>query len=109
MAASQVAEKSVSLALLGVVIGRVLGIPWYATFTTGAPALGLSVVMAGALYGLAAALPPGAALAVGIPLGTALYLALLRKVVPDGFELLVRPLLDLRRRMGGRATQAPST
>ena len=48
---------------------------------------------------LAATLPPGAALAVGIPLGAALYLLLLRQVVPDGFGLLVRPLLDLRRRI----------
>ena len=98
VAAAQVAEKSVSLALLGVVIGRVLGIPWYATFAAGAPALGLSVVMAGVLFALAATLPPGAAVALGIPLGAAIYLALLHKVVPDGFATLVRPLLELRRR-----------
>ena len=29
VAAAQVAEKTVSLALLGVIIGRILGIPWY--------------------------------------------------------------------------------
>ena len=105
VAAAQVAEKFVSLALLGLIIGRVLGIRWYATFAAAAPALALSAVMAGALYGLAAALSPGAAVAVGIPLGAALYLTLLRLVVPDGFEMLVRPVLDLRRRMA--ATTGP--
>lgn len=103
VAASQVAEKTVSLALLGVVVGRVLSIPWYATFTAAAPALGLSGLMAAVLYGLAATLPPGLALAVGIPLGAALYLLLLRRVVPDGFGMLTRPLLDLRRRMATTA------
>jgi O-antigen/teichoic acid export membrane protein len=98
VAGAQVAEKTVSLALLGVVAGRVLGVPWHASFTAGAPALGLSVAMGGALYSLAAALPHGAALAVGIPLGAAVYLALLRRLVPDGFHMLVRPLLDLRHR-----------
>lgn len=105
VAAAQVAEKFVSLALLGLIIGRVLGIRWYVTFAAAAPALALSAVMAGALYGLAAALSPGAAVAVGIPLGAALYLTLLRLVVPDGFEMLVRPVLDLRRRMA--ATTGP--
>jgi PST family polysaccharide transporter len=103
VAASQVAEKTVSLALLGVVIGRVLGLRWYATFIAAAPALALSAVMGGVLYTLAAALPPAAAVAVGIPLGAALYLVLLRRVVPDGFGMLVRPLLDLRRRMATTA------
>jgi O-antigen/teichoic acid export membrane protein len=98
VAGAQVAEKTVSLALLGVVAGRVLGVPWHASFTAGAPALGLSVAVAGVLYSLAAALPPAAALAVGIPLGAAVYLALLRRVVPDGFHMLVRPVLDLRHR-----------
>ncbi len=106
VAASQVAEKTVSLALLGVVIGRVLGLPWYATFAAAAPAFGLSVVMAVVLYAVTIALPPTAALALGIPLGATLYLALLRTVVPDGFEMLVRPLLDLRRRMTAGPTEA---
>jgi lipopolysaccharide exporter len=98
VAASQVAEKTVSLALLGVVIGRVLGIPWHAAFTAGAPALAVSAATAAALYALAVALPPAAALAIGIPLGVALYLALLRRVVPEGFRMLARPLTGLRRR-----------
>ncbi len=99
VAASQVAEKTVSLTLLGVIISRILGIRWYATFVAAAPALALSLVMGGVLYGLAAVLPPPAAVAVGIPFGATIYLSLLRWVVPDGFEMLVRPLLDLRRRM----------
>jgi hypothetical protein len=98
VAAAQVAEKTVSLALLGVVIGRILRVPWHAAFTAGAPALGLSAVMAGALYALSVALPPAAAVATGLPLGAAFYLVLLRRVVPDGFGMLIRPLIGLRRR-----------
>jgi hypothetical protein len=90
-------EKTISLALLGVVIGRVLGIPWYAAFAAGAPALGLSAVMAAALYGLSVTLPPGAALAVGIPLGAALYLMLLRRVVPEAFAMVAKRLLPRSR------------
>jgi hypothetical protein len=54
--------------------------------------------MAGALYGLSVTLPPAAAVAIGVPLGAALYLVLLRRVVPDGFRMLSRPLNGLRRR-----------
>ncbi len=97
VAAAQVAEKTLSLGLLGVVAGRVLRIPWHASFSAGAPALVLSLIMAGVLYVLAATLPAAAALAVGIPLGTAMYLALLRRLAPEGFGMLVRPLLGLRR------------
>ena len=57
VAAAQVVEKTISLALLGVVIGRILGIPWYATFTAGAPALALSALMAAALYPLGQVCP----------------------------------------------------
>jgi lipopolysaccharide exporter len=92
VAAAQVAEKTVSLALLGVIIGRILGIPWYSTFTAGAPALALSALMAGALYPLTTTLPPALALAIGIPFAALVYLALLRRFVPDGFKKLVRPL-----------------
>jgi PST family polysaccharide transporter len=99
VAAVQVGEKIISLTLLGVVTGRVLGMRWYATWRAAAPALALSALMGSVLYALAATLPPGAALAVGIPVGVALYLLLLRQVVPDGFGLLVRPLVDLRRRI----------
>jgi O-antigen/teichoic acid export membrane protein len=92
VAAAQVAEKTVSLALLGAVIGRMLEIPWHATFTAGAPALALSALMAGALYPLGTALPPELAVAVGIPLAALAYLALLRRFVPEGFQMLARPL-----------------
>jgi O-antigen/teichoic acid export membrane protein len=92
VAAAQVAEKTVSLALLGVIIGRILGIPWYSTFTAGAPALALSALMAAALYPLQKTLPPEIALAAGIPFAALVYLALLRRFVPDGFKKLIRPL-----------------
>ena len=115
VAASQVVEKTVSLALLGVIIGRVLGIPWYAAFTAGAPALGLSALMAAVAVragGHAASRRrPGGrdpARRGGLPPAAAAR-------VPDGFRMLARPLLDLRRRtattLAGRAAvlagQAP--
>jgi O-antigen/teichoic acid export membrane protein len=96
VAGVQVVEKTVSLALLGAIIGRILGIPWYATFKAGAPALALSVLMAAALYPLARALPPAAALAVGIPFAALVYLGMLRRFIPDGFRRLVRPLRRAR-------------
>jgi hypothetical protein len=105
VAAAQVAEKTVSLALLGVIIGRILGIPWHATFTAGAPALGLSVVMAAALYPLTTALPPELAVAAGIPLAGLVYLALLRRFMPDGFQMLAGPLrAGTRRREAAAGT-----
>jgi PST family polysaccharide transporter len=96
VAAAQVAEKTVSLALLGAVIGRILGIPWYATFTAGAPALALAVLMAATLYPLGELMPPELALAVGLPLGGLMYLALLRRMRPDAFRTLTRPLAGVR-------------
>ena len=82
-----------SLALLGVIIGRILGIPWYATFTAGAPALAPVGGDGGRpLPVLSALLPPELALAVGIPLGALVYLALLRRFMPDGLHKLLAPL-----------------
>jgi PST family polysaccharide transporter len=98
VAAVQVGEKIVSLTLLSVITGRVLDVRWYATFQAAAPALVVSALMGAVLYGAAETLPPGAALAVGIPLGTALYLLLLRQAMPQEFGLLMRPLVGLRRR-----------
>jgi lipopolysaccharide exporter len=98
VAAAQVAEKALSLTLLGVIAGRVLGIRWYATFEAAAPALALSAVMGAILYALAAAAPPGLAVAIGIPLGAVLYLLLLRRVVPEAFGALMSPLRELRHR-----------
>lgn len=98
VAASQVVAQTLSLGLLGAVIGRVLGLPWYATFTAGAPAFALSALMAAAIYPLTELLPPAAALAVGIPLSLGLYLLLLRGFMPEGLQMLLRPLRDLARR-----------
>ena len=111
VAASQVLEKTVSLALLGVIIGRILKIPWYSTFTAGAPALGLSAVMGAALLVLSALLPPELAVAVGIPLGALLYLALLRRFMPDGLHPLLAPLRAMIQRpaVGARAPAATPT
>ena len=98
VAASQVAAQTLSLGLLGVVIGRLLDLPWYAAFTAGAPALALSAVMAGAVYPLTLVLPPAPALAVGLPLSALLYLLGLKLFMPQTLETLVRPLRDLVRR-----------
>jgi len=98
VAAAQVGEKTVSLALLGLVIGRIIGVPWYAAFTTGAPTLAVSAAIGALLYALSTVLPPAVALAIGIPSGAVLYLAALRRVMPDSFRMLARPLLDFRRR-----------
>ncbi len=96
VAAAQVVEKTISLALLGVVIGRILDIPWYATFTAGAPALALSALMAAALFPLGQIMPPELALAAGIPFGLLMYLVLLRGLVPAGYRSLTRPLAGVR-------------
>jgi O-antigen/teichoic acid export membrane protein len=98
VAASQVVAQTLSLALLGAIIGRILQLPWYATFTAGAPALVLSVVTAAAIYPLTELLPPAAALATGIPLGAGLYLLLLRWFMPQGLQMLIGPLREIARR-----------
>ena len=73
-------EKTVSLALLGVIIGRILDIPWYATFTAGAPALALSVMMAAVLYPLTHdAAARSSRSRSGSRLAALVYLALLRR------------------------------
>jgi hypothetical protein len=109
VAASQVAAQTLSLALLGVVIGRLLDLPWYAAFTAGAPALALSAVMAGAVYPLTLALPPAAALAVGLPLSALLYLLGLKLFMPQTLDTLVRPLRDLVHRPATAATASRGT
>ena len=75
-----------------------LGIPWYAAFTAGAPALGLSAPRPPCCTRWRPRASPGAALAVGIPLGGAFYMLLLQRLSPDSFRALARPLLELRRR-----------
>ena len=57
-----------------------------------------SALMAAAIYPLTELLPPAAALAVGIPLSLGLYLLLLRGFMPEGLQMLLRPLRDLARR-----------
>ena len=93
VAAAQVVEKTVSLGILGVFVGRVLRIPWYTTFTAAAPLLLPSVAMAGLVYGLGLVLDPLAALAIAIPVGACFYAALLRLFAPDLFRIVVTPAL----------------
>ena len=78
VAAAQVVEKTLSLAMLGVFVGKVLDIPWYTTFTTAAPLLALSMAVAALVYPITLVLAPAVALAVGIPMGFAIYAFLLR-------------------------------
>jgi lipopolysaccharide exporter len=98
VAAAQVVEKTLSLAMLGVFVGKVLDIPWYTTFTTAAPILVLSVAVAALVYPLTLVLAPALALAVGIPLGFTVYAFLLRAFVPDVYRTLAAPVLGWRRR-----------
>ena len=93
VAAAQVVEKVISLAILGVFVGRVLRIPWYTTFTAAAPLLVPSVVMAGLVYGLGLLLEPFLALAIAIPLGAGVYALFLRLFTPDLYQILVAPAL----------------
>jgi hypothetical protein len=52
--------------------------------------------MAAVLYPLGTVLPPGLAVAVGIPLGALVYVALLRGVMPRDYRILTRPLAGAR-------------
>lgn len=92
VAASQVIEKSISLSLLGVVIGRVIRLPWYAAWLAAAPAIAMSAVAGIVVYGIARVVPPAAALTIGVPVGAWVYLALLRAFMPDVFRKLSAPL-----------------
>jgi PST family polysaccharide transporter len=98
VAATHVLVQAAIFVYLTKVGERVLGLPWHRTFTTLAPALLVSVIMGGAVYGTARVLPAGAALAVGIPLGAAVYLALLRSFFTDDLHRLLDLARDLRRR-----------
>jgi len=95
VAASQVIEKTISLTLLGVVIGRVIKVPWYAAWVAAAPSIAMSAVTGGIVYGIARVLPPVAALTVGIPVGVWVYVTLLRIFMPDVFRKLATPLTAL--------------
>ena len=67
--------------------------------------------MGAALLVLSALLPPELAVAVGIPLGALLYLALLRRFMPDGLHTLLVPLRAMIQRpeVGARAPAATPT
>jgi PST family polysaccharide transporter len=104
VAASQVIEKTISLTLLGVVIGRVIGVPWYSSWVAAAPAIAMSAVAGAIVYWIARALPPVAALVVGVPAGVWIYLALLRIFMPDVFGKLTAPVTTtVTRRRHARA------
>ena len=97
VAASQVAEKTVSLALLGVVIGRVLGIRWYATFLAAAPALALSLVMAACCTGWPRCCRPPPPSRWGSRSAPLLYLSLLRWAARTGSTCSSVPFSTSRR------------
>ncbi|MGH8976810.1 MAG: oligosaccharide flippase family protein [Acidimicrobiia bacterium] len=97
VAAAQVIEKTISLAMLGVFVGRVLSIPWYTTFTTAAPLFALSSVMAACIAGLALLVGPPVALVAGIPAGAVIYALLLRRFAPDVYSALAGPVRALGR------------
>jgi lipopolysaccharide exporter len=96
VAAAQVVEKVISLGILGVFVARVLGIPWYTTFTAAAPLLPPSIATAALVYPLSIALSPLPALLVAIPLGVVAYGLLLRVFAPHLYTVLVAPVLRMR-------------
>lgn len=104
VAASQVIEKAISLALLGVIAGRILHLPWHAAFTAGAPPLVLSLAVTALVYPLGRLLDPALALVVGIPLGFACYGVSLRLLFPQAFHTLI----GFAGRVGGRRVQSRS-
>jgi lipopolysaccharide exporter len=95
VAAAQVVEKTISLTLLSIVIGRILSIPWYATWVASARPIAMSLVTAFAVYGISRVVPPVAALAIGVPVGAWIYLSLLRLFMPDVFRKLSAPVTAL--------------
>ncbi len=103
VAASQVIEKTISLTLLGVIVGRVLRIPWYATWVVAAPPIALSGVMGGAVWVVARLLPPVPALVAGVGFGTWCYLLLLRAFIPDVYRKIVAPVSGRRARRAALA------
>ena len=107
VAAAQVVEKTISLAMLGVFVGRVLRIPWYTTFTTAAPLLVPWVGWPCLVYVLGLVLEPFLTLARK-PIGSGIYVFLLHTFTPDCTApgRTAPPLLEDtdpdRRRAGGR-------
>ena len=96
VAGAQLVEKVISLAMLGVVTAHVLPVPWYASFRALVGPVLMSAVMAALVYPIGRVLDPFAALAVGIPVGCACYLVLLRVFMPDIFKTSTAPLARLR-------------
>jgi PST family polysaccharide transporter len=92
VAAAQVVEKTISLGLLGVVIGRVLDIKWYATYAAAAPSIACAAIMAIVVWIVTMSMPPIAALLVGVAVGLAVYTELVRRTAPDVFRTIVAPL-----------------
>jgi O-antigen/teichoic acid export membrane protein len=108
VAASQVIEKTISLTLLGIVCGRVIRVPWYASWIASAPAIAMSAVTAAIVYWIARALPPVPALLVGVPVGVWVYLTLVRIFMPEVFRKVSKPVAEIvaRRRHAGAVAGA---
>jgi PST family polysaccharide transporter len=92
VAGAQLAVQAVYFLLLSVVVGRVLGIAWWATPVRLVPGLALAAPVAAVAYPIGLALPALAALAVGLPVSLALTLTLLRLLQPQDLESLRRAL-----------------
>lgn len=92
VAAAQVVEKTISLGLLGVIVGRVIGVRWYATYVAALPAVGCAAVMGAVVFVVSHTLPPVAALVAGVPAGVVCYAWLLRTFMPDVFRRVSAPV-----------------
>jgi PST family polysaccharide transporter len=91
VAAAQVIERTISLGILGIFVGRVLKIPWFTTFTASAPLLVPSLAMVAVIYPMTLVLPPAVALVLAVPVGLLVYAGLLRVCAPSLYHTLVTP------------------
>lgn len=89
VAAAIVGVKATYLVIQSVVVKRALGIGGFVQVVNTLRGLGAAALMAGAIYPVAHALPPAAALPVGILSGAAVYLVLLRLFFPHDFRFLL--------------------
>ena len=100
VAGAHVISKSVHFVLLAIVTGRMLETAWLPAVLAVVPALAMSLIMAAAVYGVALALPPLAALFVGTATGALVYLGLMRILLPREFRMLVAKVAAVRARRG---------
>lgn len=102
VAGAQLAVQVIYFLFLSAVAGRVLGIAAWATPAQLLPGLAVAAPVAAVVYPIGLALPPAAALAVGLPVAAAVTLALLRLFQPQELDSLVSRVRAARKARGAR-------